>query len=93
MMFNGFQSHEPMGYVGQQVRGREAGHVAQFHPFDELRASWPVVGVVAEVVKERIGIQEDRGTRAETDEGQGDSRIPNSRSVATRRRTSGSPVH
>src|SRR5262249_38798235 len=84
--------HEPMSAVGQAVRKGDPLEFLVLDPFDQLRASAAVAGVVGEMVDERVGVQEDRVAALEIVEGHGDSRMPKSGSRTMRSSVSTSPV-
>src|SRR5947209_19799825 len=89
---HGLNGHDPVGHVGQTVRGREALDLLSLDPFNQGSAGSAVPGMVGEVVIERVGIHKDGVARRKVREGHGDSRIPNSGSRTIRSNVSASPA-
>lgn len=57
---DGFEGHQAMGEIGQQVRRSETLNSPLLDPLEQSGAGRPVLQFVAEMVNERVGIDEDR---------------------------------
>ncbi len=68
---NRFNRHDPLGHLGQDVRGGETPDFLVLDALEELTASSAVLRVRDEVVNEWIRIQEDCLSGAQVGEGQG----------------------